>query len=330
MAQRIYRNALRTQDHSAAAVYKGFDRIAKIEYAGASENMVGEELYGPDDLGTEGLHNEVFFRTGLQGTAQKMDDNVRQRYPTASYKTGSILIQGYSRLGIAYEYYPEDLEDNLSGFEFISQMAEDLPVLVRDAEEEEYLNLYNNGETITGGHANTALFVDGDSAKLQLVGNADFFAGTAARNIIENAGGISYALINLLRQYGRNFVNEEGRTNPVNMVQILCNEQNGDLLDLYFDSPANLESTNPNRQNPTSGMSKPTILRTERLANQNDLIVFFEGWQDQIKERSKYRGRTDTWEEGHAQFRKVFTQLRSRYGFYFYGNRLVVLVKGAS
>lgn len=330
MAQRIYRNALRTQDHSAATVYKGFDKIAQIEYAGASENMVGEELYGPDDLGTEGLHNEVFFHTRLQGTAQLLPDNVRQRSPTATYKTGSILIHGYSRLQIAYEYYPEDLEDNLSGFEFISRMAEDLPVLLRDAEEEEYLNLYNNGETITGGHADTPLFVDGSADVLQLVGNPDFFSGTAASNIIDNAGGISYALINLLRQYGRNFVNEEGRTNPVQMVQILCNEQNGDLLDLYFDSPANLESTNPNRANPTSGMSKPTILRTERLANQNDLVVFFEGWQDQIKERSKYRNKTDTWEEGNAQFRKVFTQLRSRYGFYFYGNRLVVLVRGAS
>lgn len=330
MAQRIYRNALRTQDHDAATVYKGFDRIARMEYAGAGEDMVGEELYGPDDLGTEGLHNEVFFHTRLQGTAQKMDDNVRQRYPTASYKTGSILIQGYSRLGIAYEYYPEDLEDNLSGFEFIASMAEDLPVLLRDAEEEEYLNLYNNGETITGGHANTPLFVDGVADKLQLVGNPDFFSGTAASNIIDNAGGISYALINLLRQYGRNFVNEEGRTQPREMVQILCNEQNGDLLEEYFNSPTNRESANPNLPNPVRGMRVPTILRTERMANQNDLIVFYEGWQDHIKERSKYRGRTDTWEEGHAQFRKVFTQLRSRYGFYFYNNRLVVLVRGAS
>lgn len=330
MAQRIYRNALRTQDHDAATVYKGFDRIARMEYASAGENMVGEELYGPDDLGTEGLHNEVFFHTRLQGTAAKMDDNVRQRYPTASYKTGSILIQGYTRLGISYEYYPEDLEDNLSGFEFIASMAEDLPILLRDAEEEEYLHLYNNGETIVGGHANTPLFVDGSTDVLQLIGNPDFFSGTAASNIIDNAGGISYALIELLRQYGRNFVNEEGRTNPVQMVQILCSPQQGDLLDLYFDAPANLESTNPNRPNPTRGMTKPNILRTERLANSNDLIVFFEGWQDQIKERSKYRGRTDTWEEGNAQFRKVFTQLRSRYGFYFYGNRLVVLVRGAN
>lgn len=330
MAQRIYRNALRTQDHDAATVYKGFDRVAKIEYAGAGEKMVGEELYGPDDLGTDGLHNEVFFHTRLQGQAQKMADNVRQRSPTVSYKTGSILIQGYSRLQVAYEYYPEDLEDNLSGFEFISRMAEDLPVLLRDSEEDEYLNLYNNGETITGGHADTPLFVDGTTDVLQLVGNPDFFSGTAASNIIDNAGGISYALINLLRQYGRNFVNEEGRTNPVEMVQILCNEQNGDLLQEYFSAQGNRESTNPNLPNPTAGMRVPTILRTERLSNQNDLIVFYEGWADQIKERSKYRGRTDTWEEGHAQFRKVFTQLRSRYGFYFYGNRLVVLVRGAS
>src|SRR5690606_25174298 len=130
--------------------------------------------------------------------AAKMPDDVRQQYPTASYKTGSILIHGYTRLGIAHEYYPEDLEDNLSGFEFIASMAEDLPVLLRDAEEEEYLNLYNNGESLVGGHAGTPLFVDGVTHKLQLVGNPDYFAGTAASNIIDNAGGISYSLIHLL------------------------------------------------------------------------------------------------------------------------------------
>lgn len=330
MADRYYTSALHGQNHDAATVYKGFDRIAMLEYANAQEQMVGEELYGPDDLGTEGLHNEVFFRTRLQGQAFKTDDRVRQRFPMADYKTGSILIHGYSRLGIADEYYPEDLEDNLPGFEFIANMAADLPILLRDAEEDEYLNLYNNGETITGGHADTPLFVDGSTNKLQLIGNPTFFAGTAASNIMDNAGGISYSLIALLRQYGRNFVNEEGRSNPVEIDQILCNEQNGDLLELYFSATTNIEQTNPQVRNPEAGKGTPRILRTERLSNPNDLIVFYTGWQDQIKERNKYRNRTDSWEEGNAQFRKVYTQVRSRYGFYFYGNRLVVLVRGAN
>jgi len=330
MADRFYSNAVHGQNFDAATVYKGFDRIAMLEYGNAQEQMIGEELYGGDDLGTEGLHNEVFFRTRLQGQAMKMDDRVRQRFPMADYKQGSILIHGYARLGIADMYFPEDLEDNLPGFEFIANLAADLSILLRDAEEDEYLNLYNNGETISGGHAATPLFVDGSTHKLQLIGNPTYFSGTAASNIMDNAGGISYSLISLLRQYGRNFVNEEGRTNPVEMDRIVCNQQNGDLLELYFSATTNIEQTNPEVKNPQAGKSTPTILRTERLSNPNDLIVFYTGWQDQIKERNKYRGRTDSWEEGNAQFRKVYTQMRSRYGFYFYGNRLVVLVRGAN
>ncbi len=330
MATRAFATSLRTQNFDAATVYKAFDKIARIEYASAGENMVGEELYGPDDLGTEGLHNEAYFYTRLQGQAAKMPDQVRQRFPTASYKTGSIFISGYTQLGIAHEYYPEDLEDNLAGFDFIASMGEDLPILLRDAEEDEYLNLYNNGETIVGGHADTPLFVDGTTHVLQLVGNASFFSGTAASNIIDNAGGMSYALWHLAKQYGRNFVNEEGRSNPVELVQVLGSEQQMDLAEMYWDAPSNIEQGNPDMPNPLSGMRRPTFLRTERLANPNDLILFFEGWQDHIKERSKYRNKADTWEEGHAQFRKVYSQTRSRYGFYFYNNRLVVLVKGAA
>ena len=329
MADRVYRNTISTQNHDGATFYRGFSKIAQFEYAGAGEDMVGEMIYGADDLGTDGLHHEVYFRTGLQGQAALMPDNVRQRFPMASYKTASMLIQGYDRIGIASEHYPEDLEDNLAGFEYLATMAQDLPILVRDTEEDLHLRLYNEGETRTVGFAGTPLFVDGSTDVLQLVGNPTFFSGTAASNIIL-AGGVSHASWHLAKQYGRNFVNEEGRTKPQRIVMVLGRAQNIDLMESYVRYGSNIENFDPARPNPNADMSGVTFLRSERLSQPNDLIFFYEGWQDDIKMRAKYQGRTDTWEEGHAQFRKVVSQVRSRLGYYAYNNRRVVLMRGAA
>ncbi len=329
MAERVYANQLRTQNHDAATVYRGFSRIAKIEYASAGESMVGEELYGEDDLGTDGLHHEVFFHTGLQGQAALRPDNVRQRFPAATYRTASILIKGYDRIGIAHEYYPEDLEDNLPGFEFIAQMASDLPILQRDTEEDLHFRLYNEGETTNVGFANTPLFVDGTNDVLQLVGNPTYFSGTAASNIIEG-GGVSHAMLHQLIQYGDNFIDEEGRSRPVEIDMIVGRGQNIDLVEMYLNHQSNIENFDPTRPNPSARLRGIRLLRTQRMAQPNDLIVFYRGWQDHIKMRAKYMGRTDTWEEGHAQYRKIYTQIRSRLGYYAYTNRLVVLLRGAA
>jgi len=179
---RVYNNTVGTQDHNGATYYRGFSAIVKMEYPGAGENMVGETLFGADTLGTDGLHHEVYFHTGLVGQAVLAPDRVRQRFPMASYRVGSILVQGYSQLGIAHEYYPEDLEDNLAGFEWLAGLASDLPTLMRDAEEDLLLSFYNNGESATQlvGHANTPLFVDGSSYKLQLLGDPDWAGRDAA------------------------------------------------------------------------------------------------------------------------------------------------------
>lgn len=329
MADRVYRNTLSTQNHDGATFYRGFSKIVKLEYPGAGEDMVGEQLYGMDDLGTDGLHHEVYFRTGLQGQAALMPDNVRQRYPMASYRTASMLIQGYDRIGMAHEYYPEDLEDNLPGFEYLASMASELPTLVRDTEEDLHLRLYNEGETRLGGFARTPLFVDGSSYSLQLIGNADYFSGTAASNIIE-FGGIGHAMLALVRQYGENFVNEEGRPQKLKAVQVMGRTQNLALLGEYVSAPNNIENFDATRRNPSADMAGINMLDTQRLAQPNDLIFFFEGWQEDIKMRAKYQGRADSWTEGHAQFQKNVAQVRSRLGYYFYNNRRVLLVRGAA
>ena len=149
-AERTYQNRLDTQDSRAESIKKSFEAVMRFEYGGEREQMIGAELWGAHEMDTEGLHNEAFFHTGLAGTALKTADNVRQRYPTVSYKTGSILIKDYTRLGIAYEYYPEDLEDVLANMSFITDLVGELPEVLRDAEEGEHHYVYNNGETYTG------------------------------------------------------------------------------------------------------------------------------------------------------------------------------------
>jgi len=328
---RTYRNTVGTQNHNSAAFYRGFKAITELTYPAAGENMVGEQLYGADTLGTDGLHHEVYFHTRLQGQAAVMPDKVRQRFPMASHKTGSIIVHGYTQAGIAHEHYPEDMEDNLPGFEWLANLASDLPVLLRDTEEDLHLRFYNQGELSTQlvGFAQTPLFVDGSTYKLQLLGQPTFFSGTAASNIIENGGGVSYAMLSLVKQYGRNFINEEGRSNPISVVGVLGREQNIELLREYVSAPFNIEQFDGARKNPAADMSL-TYLVSERMSQPNDLIFFFDGWQDDIKMRAKYQNRADTWDEGHAQFRKVYSQVRSRLGYYAFNNRRVLLVRGAA
>ena len=326
-AERVYTNAMDTQDSRPESIKKSWERVMRISYGGAMDQMVGAQLWGTHELDTNGLHNEMLFHTGLQGTAVKVEDDVRQRFPMAGYKTGSILIRGYNRLGIAYEYYPEDLEDVLENMKFIQNLVGELPLLLSDAEEEEHHHVYNNGETYTSGIFNTPLFVDGDSNKLQLLGRPDYFSGTAASNIIE--GGVSYALFAKIHQYGDNFVNEEGRLEAVEVDMYTTNDQNADLIELYYSASFNIESGNSNMRNPLSRRRTPRVIRSKRMANSMDIWVFFEGWQMFMKERNKYRGREGSWTEGHEQYQKVVAQIRSRYGYYFINNRLLMLVKGA-
>lgn len=333
MALRTFRNTVGTQNHNAAAFYKAFEAVVKRTYPGEAEQFVGEELFGSDTLGTEGLHNEMYFYTGLQGQAHvAAHDVVRQRFPAASYRRGSILVQGYRQAGISFEYYPEELEDNLPGFNFITNMAADLPILLRDTEEDMMLGFYNNGESSAQlvGTANTPLFVDGSSAVLQLLGWADYFNGANASNIIENGGGVSNAMLALVEQYGDHFVNDEGRVNRLRPVMALGRRQNIRLLSEYLTYPSNIEQFDPNRPNPVAGLSGMRLVASDRLANPNDMIFFFEGWQDDIKMRSKYRHKSATWEEGNNRYRKIITETASRIGFYAFNNRRVLLVRGAA
>ena len=333
MAERTYRNTVGTQNHNAAAFYRGFSMVVKREYPGENENFVGEELFGADVFGTDGKHHEAHFRTGLQGQAAIMPtDVVRHRFPAASWREGSILVQGYRQAGISFEYYPRDLEDNLEPFNFITGMAADLPTLLRDTEEDMMINFYNQGESANQlvGTANTPLFVNGSSYTLQLLGWPDYFGASNASNILEFGGGVSNAMIALVEQYGDHFVNDEGRVQRLRPVMALGRRQNIRLLSEYLTASYNIEQFDPNRPNPNAGLSGMKLVGSDRLANPNDLIFFFEGWEDDIKMRSKYRHLAENWDEGNGRYLKVVNELSSRIGFYAFNNRRVLLVRGAA
>lgn len=336
------RPARQGQAASADYVSNAWDDIMQLEYAGVGETMIGEDVYGVDNwgLGTpsggqSGYQREVFLNTGAVGAADVTDDRVRQEFSEPTYFEGRIVVSGFERAGKAHSYYPEDLEDYREDMKFVTQHASELPRLLRDTEEERYLNLYTDGENITGGHAGTPFFCDGSATNksLQLIGRSTYFSGTAASNIIDWAGGVSYALIAMADQYGDFFVNEEGLEMAIPVTDIICNHRNGDMIEYLYGSRMNVESMKADDPNPRSLSSRarvvPTIHRTSRLPNANDIVFLFQGWRDYIKEASAYRARVESWEDGHAQHRKIVTQIRSRYLFYFITNRLAVLARGA-
>ena len=329
------------QHQSADYISNAWDDILRLEYNSQGETMIGEDIYGVDTFGLgsssanqSGYEREIFIHTGAVGAADVVDDRNRQAFSEPTHFEDSIIISGFERAGKMHAYYPEDFEDYRQDMTFVMDFASDLPRLLRDTEEERYLNLYTDGENVTGGFAGTPLFVDGTTNKLQLVGRSTYFSGTEASNIIDWAGGVSYALISMVDQYGDFFVNEEGLESPIGVADVICNHRNADMLMYYYSSGYNVETMQANDPNPRS-LAKtrvrniPNIHPTSRLPNPNDIIFLFDGWKDNIKEASAYRGRVDTWEDGHAQSRRIVTQIRSRYLFYFLTNRLAVLARGA-
>lgn len=320
-AERTYSHTRGTQDHDPRLFYKAYERIVQKRYPGV-ETMVGSQLWGQNDLETRGLHNEVLMHTGLLGSAARLGDDLRAPVPMATYEKADQIIAGYHIIGVGYEYYPQELEDDL--FDTVAPKVGDLPLLLAESEEDEHFAPLNNGETtFISGWANTPLFVDGTSDFLQVIGYQGQNYGS---NIITNAGGPSYHMISLLEQYGDNFVNEEGRLSPLRVDRIVASFQNARLLEMYYGSSTNIEQNNPAVMSPVR--SSPTIIATHRLANPNDIFVYYEGWQEDMKERSKWRARTQSGEIGQLNQVKVTTITRSRFSYYFFSNRRVVKVKG--
>lgn len=322
MPPEIYGPTRGTQDHNPQLVYKAYEEIVKRTYPG-QEAMVGAQFWGTNELETRGLHNEVLMHTGLLGQAADLGDDIRASVPMATFATADQIIAGWNIVGIGYEYYPEELEDDI--YDIVAPKVGELPRLLADKEEDMHFAPYNNGETLEGGWAETPLFVDGTTDFLQIIGQPGENYGS---NIIEDAGGVSYHLIAKLEQYGENFISEEGTLAPLAIDRILASPRNARLLRMYFGAPSNIEQDNQAIPNPVLGV--PEIYATHRLANPNDMIVFYQGWEQDLKYRAKYNNRLQTAEVGHLNQRKLVTITRSRVSYYWFNNRRVVLVRGAA
>ena len=320
-ATRVYAPTRGTQDHNPQLVYKAYEKIVQQKYPGV-ENMTGAQFWGTNELEVRGLHNEVLYHTGLLGQAADLGDDIRASVPMATYATADQIIAGYKIVGIGYEYYPEELEDDL--YDVVAPKVADLPRLLADKEEDEFLLPYNTGETMISGWAETPMFVDGDTYYLQIMGQQGVNYGS---NIISTAGGVSYHMISMWEQYGANFISEEGTISPLRVVKIWCNRQNAKILRMWYGASSNIEQNNPNVPNPAE--SAPEIVETSRFANPNDILTFFEGWEQDMKERSKYRSRSQTAEVGYLNQRKMVTITRSRFSHYWFNNRRVLLTRGA-
>lgn len=324
MATRLKGTTGGVQDSERYQVYRAYEDIMRKRYPGA-ETHVGMQFWGTNTLETTGLHNEVLFHTGLLGSAVKLGRDLRTMPPMATYETVDQVVADYEVAGIGFEYYPDELEDMLYDDVILDKIG-DLPILQADLEEDEHFNVYNNGETLVGGWNKKKLFVDGNGSDfLETIGQKGVSLGG---NIIKTAGGPSFHMISLIDQYGENFVNEEGRLSPLKAERIMCSLQNKRLLDMYYGAAYNIEQSNPDIPNPA--LANPNVIATHRIANANDIVVFFEGWQDDLKERSKFRGQTMTETVGNLTEKRVVSIIRSRYAYYWHFNRRVLLIKGAA
>lgn len=327
MAERIWAPTKGVEAADPKQFWKGYEAIIRKEYPGV-ETMVGAQFWGTSELSIEGLHNEIYYHTGLLGSAVSLGRDYRVEVPMATYADIDQIVADYEYHGIGYEYYAQELGDNLMPDVILSKVG-DLPMLLADHEEDEHLLPYNTGETFVSGYFNQPLFVSGANAanSLKTIGyKDDLLLGS---NIIKNAGGPSYHLISLLEQYGMNFLNEEGRLSPLGIDRILCSPQNKRLLDMLFGAQYNIEQSSSLVPNPVQGTA-PMIVATHRLANPNDIIVFYQGWEEDMKERSKWRGQPMSEEVGQLNFKKTVHMIWSRFAYYFTSNRRVVLVKGAA
>lgn len=323
MAERLFGTSPGVQDSQRFQVYRAYEDIIRKRYPGV-ENMVGSQFWGTNTLETTGLHNEVLFHTGLLGSAISLGRDLRTMPPMAQFETVDQVIADYELGGIGFEYYPDELEDMLYDDVILDKIG-DLPILQADFEEDQHFNAYNNGETLTGGWTADPLFVDGSTDFLQIIGDQGVNYGS---NIITTAGGPSYHMISLIDQYGENFINEEGRLSPIRPERIMCSMQNKRLLDMYYGAGSNIEQNDDRIPNPA--LSRPNVISTHRLATANWIIVFFEGWQDDLKERSKFRGQTMTETVGNLTEKRVVSIIRSRFAYYWFFNRRVLLIKGAA
>ncbi len=265
-----------------------------------------------------GDHFEELYHTELLGTATGTR-NLEEKAPRAVYRLAGGIFGQYTKYHIGYEMLNEAVDDELHGISL--KMVGSLGKILAETEEYVYHAPYVNGKTFKSGWEGKAMFRD----DLRNVGND----GYVASNILVTAGGASYATIAEMYRYGEEFVNDESRPTPIMPVRILTGHVQARKFAELFSASSNIERTNVNVPNPMSsyGGTRPEILASNRLANPLDIIVFYQGWQDDFKVIDKYRGATDTYDKKEP--RAVVHLRATRTLQYFRSSRRVALIPGA-
>jgi hypothetical protein len=292
-----------------------FEQIIELSY-GSGEDRDGAMMWGNSPFLTTGLHNEVMMETRLLGQAVKAA-NLREQPPIARFEKADAIFAGYDKYHIGYEYYDEEIEDELYGSTI--GHVQDLGSLMAETEEDTYFSPYNNGETFASGWQKKPMF----AKDLGIIGWNDIVIS----NIIENAGGPGYTAIKLIEQYGDNFLNEEGRPSPIRPVKIVTGRARAKEWSLYYD----VANISPQYQTDAAKVKPSYALEvhgTQRLANPNDAIIFYDGWQNDMLEQSKFRGKSEMKNEKMPD--RTIHKISGRWRFFFLHSRRVVLLRGAS
>lgn len=331
------------QNNSIYEVQAHMDAVIRLTYDNSElDSMyIGDQIFGADDMGLGNLdmrqERDILGYTGLVGAADYFNDaTINREYSEARFYTGKMTISGMASMGKKFGYPIEETAYRPRDRRFAETMASDLPRLLKETEEWHDINFWADGETTTGGWYDTPIFCDGVNDKLQLLGRADYFDGSVTSNIVSNIGSAGNAMIYIADSYGDQFINEEGLPEPKYVTDIICGEQVGDILNMYYTSTYDIESMIPWSKNPRSLSSKnrsvPNIHRTVKLASPTDVIFLYNGWQDQFKKFIYWQNKTDSWIEnlnGSPQTRRSVTQTRTFKGHYFKINRFALLFKGA-
>lgn len=322
----LYSSINGAQDSNPAALTKVWESVMRSNYGGRREQLIGMELWS--DANFEGVYSNRLIHTGLKGTALISNDDFKQRFPQPRYDIEAVTLYGMHFIGIYFEYELEPRRDFDPRVDLAPMLVGELGELLADAEEEDFLLPFNTGETfLTSREHSSPLFVDGISDELRVIGGE----GLGHGNILY--GSPSYGLIDSINAYGDTFVNDEFRPESLRPVMIMGSPRNIARLEQYYNTEYNIEAGNPFVRSPIQGQAAPRLLSTPRLYNSNDLFVFYEGWENDLLIRTDMRGEQSSGVGGAddvPQYRKAWTQMRTRHGMFVVNNRRILKVSGVA
>lgn len=311
-----------------------FREVAREEYGAELDDYIGPELWASQTLDiTEGSDNFLRY-SGARGAALKTDDTVRQRFPSVHRVSEPITIHGKVQVGIGYEEHNDMnwLGQDLGRIPESMSMVAELPAKLKEAEEEDFLEPYNRaavGMFSTSRQYSQNLFVDGSSGnELKMLGGEPI---DGLGN--EILGSPSYDTIRRIHNFGKYTLNEEGGISSMRPVMIVCSPQTAKLWRALYASPVNIYSNNPNLESPISDLQAPTILETNRMWEDKDAWVFFEGWERDMWSVDYFRGRAESGvrnSDDSSRFHVRWAEIASMYGFHAANNRRILRVVGST